>query len=1008
MGIKTADIPAVEVSVAWVQGGSERYLRHQAKNEDGTSNWGWGRHDGRGFGVSNITDRHNNFAGTMAYMADNAEDAATRSGAWTMAFEGSCAPGKVAAHRLKSRTAPANMAGDMASPLSIFLAVTARGKGTIEVDDALTGPWRGTGAGGDVYLRVKQHDGMAEGLIVVPSMAKSLWNAVAGMRPGSSPDNSTWAADLGTRGASPADPLLKSHRYAPLWSTLSNRDSFIAETSKRALPAWAQRLHVKALHLTSSSELWRIQDQLREEVRSSSRRALYSFRDAAGPEEDERSSVWRDPGSYSRATRIVPVLNSTARPSANMVLVQAVVPACNAALHAAWLPVKRSSRDKGEDGEQAGQAWGAEPAHAAIAAALAKESAAALPTAQAASRALLGPSFWRRVASRARGVDERVRQVFGTAPDDDVAQALRSNRNNSSNGEGEVKEDDAESEQAGPRRRRATRGRRLRSSADGSKAAMVRYAVGNLAGSVTLYTGRQYVRGEDGEAKRSDPMRLLTGCPSRSLFPRGFFWDEGFHQLLLARYDPRRSADVLSSWFRTADETGWIAREQILGPEAESRVPHQFRVQRRDVANPPTPLLAIQEMLQRLGKGSEVARWEAFRGREARRWQAEFEFVQAVAYASGDAETIGAAEATLKAALVAIANEDGAAAEAAEAELVVGADGEAAAVGAAKPVGESALDGLSAEAQQWVVAHYEPITRYYRWLRESQRGPNGRGFQWKGDKPGDGGHTFASGLDDYPRGSWHTASDRHVDLTAWVAWAAGLMRRMAGAIGRLESAPKTVAAAAAKDALEFAHDEAAALAAVDDHWNEEEGVFCDIALPQSQRREVEKGRIDPADDSLPLGHVCHEGYVSVFPLLLGLVRSDSPRLPRLLAPLLDGKRMLSPSGLRSLSKSSPLFMTGENYWRGKVWANINFLAVKALDELAAQGGPSADDCAAVARRIRHGMSLAVHREWERTSTLWENYDAEAGGRGAGTHPFTGWTALVAAMMPEQRSEGRTE
>ncbi|PIZ50452.1 MAG: hypothetical protein COY42_01500, partial [Armatimonadetes bacterium CG_4_10_14_0_8_um_filter_66_14] len=77
---------------------------------------------------------------------------------------------------------------------------------------------------------------------------------------------------------------------------------------------------------------------------------------------------------------------------------------------------------------------------------------------------------------------------------------------------------------------------------------------------------------------------------------------------------------------------------QILGPEAESRVPHQFRVQRRDVANPPTPLLAVQEMLQRLGKGNDLARWEGFRSREARRWQADFTFVQAVVAATTGAE----------------------------------------------------------------------------------------------------------------------------------------------------------------------------------------------------------------------------------------------------------------------------------------------------------------------------------------------------------------------------------
>lgn len=42
---------------------------------------------------------------------------------------------------------------------------------------------------------------------------------------------------------------------------------------------------------------------------------------------------------------------------------------------------------------------------------------------------------------------------------------------------------------------------------------------------------------------------------------------------------------------------GWIEREQILGSEPASRVPTEFQVQRPDVANPPTMLLAVNALL---------------------------------------------------------------------------------------------------------------------------------------------------------------------------------------------------------------------------------------------------------------------------------------------------------------------------------------------------------------------------------------------------------------------------
>lgn len=77
-------------------------------------------------------------------------------------------------------------------------------------------------------------------------------------------------------------------------------------------------------------------------------------------------------------------------------------------------------------------------------------------------------------------------------------------------------------------------------------------------------------------------------------------------------------------------------------------------------------------------------------------------------------------------------------------------------------------------------------------------------------------------------------------------------------------------------------------------------------------------------------HVCHKGYLSMFPFMLGLLPADSPHLGAILDLVRDPQHLWSPYGLRSLSASHPEFGKGENYWKGPIWIQMNFLALKAL------------------------------------------------------------------------------
>lgn len=213
-------------------------------------------------------------------------------------------------------------------------------------------------------------------------------------------------------------------------------------------------------------------------------------------------------------------------------------------------------------------------------------------------------------------------------------------------------------------------------------------------------------------------------------------------------------------------------------------------------------------------------------------------------------------------------------------------------------------------AEQYLRSIYPRLKQQYRWFRKTQSGdlksydrdaPSSKeAYRWRGRTPQ---HILTSGLDDYPRPQPPHPGELHVDLISWVGMMTKSIRRIAAYLG------------AEDDLTEFTNNQVALLKNINHlHWSEEQQTYCDASIDDYEENVL----------------VCHKGYVSIFPFLLGLIGPDSPKLGPVLDLLGDKEELWSDYGIRSLSKSDEFYGTDENYWRGPIWMNMNYLAVREL------------------------------------------------------------------------------
>lgn len=206
------------------------------------------------------------------------------------------------------------------------------------------------------------------------------------------------------------------------------------------------------------------------------------------------------------------------------------------------------------------------------------------------------------------------------------------------------------------------------------------------------------------------------------------------------------SLEILKDWIGLIDQDGWVAREQILGEEARSKVPQEFQTQVPNYANPPTLAMAVTAFIER------------FKAHQAAEGVSNQDL--GMDYGAG--------------------------------QVPLGADA-IPATASLHTVGSQYLNSPEL-AFSFLKSIYAPLKRHYDWFRRTQRGQikqYGRtarsrteAYRWRGRTEQ---HVLTSGMDDYPRGPPH-AGELHLDLISWMGFFTRTMKDIATFIDEKDDA----------------------------------------------------------------------------------------------------------------------------------------------------------------------------------------------------------------------------